>query len=124
MTRTAGPGAQHRQLARRDHARARPAAELAEDLAGAERDPDRIAAVARADVDAALLEPLEVQGPGIHERLDREPLHSFRDVFDRNGSTIAEPATDRLHEARHPEVADLADIEQVVDELGPADHRR
>ena len=36
---------------------------------------------------------------------------------------LDQPAAERLHEPRHAEVAHLADVEEVVDQLGPADQR-
>ena len=75
----------------------------AEDLPRAERDPDRVRlAVGRADVDAALLEPLDVHRPGVHERLDRQTRLTRRAMsFDRGLAAVGDPAAEALDEARH-----------------------
>src|SRR4029079_7856199 len=93
-------------------------AEPAEELPRAERDSHGVLlSVRRANVEAALLQPLDVQRPGIHERLDREALDAERELLGRT-IPIEEPHAQVLDEARHAEVARLADPQDVVDQLG------
>jgi len=54
---------------------------------------------------------------------DRQALDPLRDVLDRNGPRSLSQRPIVFTNRRHPKIADLADIEEVVDELRPADHR-
>ncbi len=74
-------------------------------------------------MDAALLQALHVQRPGIHERLDREPLQPLRDHLPRPLAP-QEPAAERLDELAQAEVAALAEVEHVVHQLRARDRRR